>query len=105
MSVSIEVYRGAGDRPGDEVNDALLGDSIEAALARGRSKLDANAHPFQITTLELVRPRFDFRLGDLISVSSAAQTAVLRGKIVGIRHAPKGGEAPTTLTVEYPLDA
>lgn len=104
MGVTIEVYRGTGDRPGDEISDALIGDSIEAALARGRAELDASAHRFQITTIELVRPRFDLRLGDLIAVSSAAQTAILRGKVVGVRHAPKGGEAPTTLTVEHPLD-
>jgi hypothetical protein len=100
MALAIEVYRDAGDRPGDEIREDLLGDSLEAALARGRGELDANAHATTTTTLELVAPRLDLRLGDLIGVSDPAQGVEWRGKIVGIRHTQAVGEAPTVLTLE-----
>ena len=102
MALAIEVYRDAGDRPGDEIRDDLLGDSLDAALARGRGELDAHAHAHAriATTLELTAPRLDVRLGDLIAVSDPAQGEEWRGKIVGIRHTLASGEAPTALTVE-----
>lgn len=100
MALAIEVYRDAGDRPGDEIREDLLGDSLEAALARGRGELDAHAHARVATTLELVAPRLDLRLGDLIAVSDPAQGEEWRGQIVGIRHTLAPGEAPTVLTVE-----
>lgn len=104
MGVSIEVYRGAGDRPGGEIVEPLLGNSTAAALSRGRAELDASAHPRMTTQLELVAPRLDLRLGDLIAVSDPAQGREWRGKIVGIQHASAPGTAPTTLTLERPAD-
>ena len=47
MAVTIEVYRGAGDWPGAEIREPLLGESLEAALARGRAALDADSPTFQ----------------------------------------------------------
>ena len=105
MGVTVEVYRGPGDRPGAEIVEPLLGSSTAAALSRGRAGLDASAHPRLETTLELVAPRLDLHLGDLIAVSDPAQGHEWRGKIVGIQHATAPGTAPTTLTVERPVNA
>ena len=66
----------------------------------GAGNLDAHAHARITTTLELVAPRLDLRLGDLIAVSDPAQGEEWRGKIVGIRHTLAPGEAPTGLTLE-----
>lgn len=100
MSLAIEVYRDAGDRPGDEIRDDLLGDSLDAALSRGRGELDAHANARIATTLDLVAPRLDLRLGDLIAVSDPGQGTDWRGTLVGIRHSLGAGDAPTSLTVE-----
>lgn len=100
----IEVYRGAGDRPGAEIRDELLGRSRQAALARGRGELDAHAHGWISTTLDLVEPRLDLRLGDLIEVADPVQGVAWRGKITGIRHTCQSGSAPTTLTLERPTN-
>lgn len=105
MSVCIEVYRGAGDRPGDEIREALLHHSRAAAVARGRAELDAHAHPRLSTTLDLVAPRLDLMLGDLIEVNDAAQGVPWRGKIVGIKHSCAVGDIPTVLTIERAIDA
>lgn len=104
MPISVEVYRGHGNRRGDEVSDPLIGDSLPAALARGRGELDASASARITTTLELVAPRMDLRLGDLVAVTDAAQGQSWRGKIVGIQHTCSLGAAPTTLTIERPTD-
>lgn len=102
MSVTIEVYRHGGERPGSEIREPLLGESLDAALARGRAALDAQAHPMQTTVLELTAPRLDLRLGDLIEVSDAEQGASWRGQISGIRHSLAPGDPPTTITLERP---
>jgi len=101
--ISIVVYRGAGDRDGGEISAPLLGDSLLAAMSRGRAELDASAHQRQQTTLELVEPRLDLVLGQLIAVSDPAQGERWIGKIVGIAHSPLAGESPTTITVERPI--
>lgn len=102
MSLAIEVYRGAGDRPGDAIRDDLLGDSLAAAIARGRGELDAHAQAHITSSLELVAPRLDLRLGDLIAVADPEQGAPWRGKIVGIKHQMTLGQPPTTISVERP---
>jgi hypothetical protein len=104
MGITVEVYRGAGDRIGAEIVEPLLGSSTAAALSLGRSALDAAAHQRLATTLELVAPRTDLSLGDLVAISDPAQGPEWRGKIVGIQHTTKLGAAPTTLTIERPID-
>lgn len=104
MAITIEVYRGAGDRPGDEIREALLNHSRAAAVARGRAELDAHAHQRLSTTLNLVAPRLELMLGNLIEVNDAAQGTPWRGKIVGIKHSCAAGEVPTVLTVERATD-
>lgn len=104
MPITIEVYRGAGDRPGDEVRDDLLGDSLQSALARGRAELDAHAHLCITTALEMVAPETSVQLGDLVAVSDPDQGAEWRGKVIGIKHQMEAGAAPTILTVRRPID-
>ncbi|MBK1699727.1 hypothetical protein [Thiococcus pfennigii] len=104
MSITIEVYRGAGDRPGEDIVEPLLGDSLAAAQARGKAELNARATLMMSETLELVSPRPDLFCGALIEVNDPDQGEPWRGKVVGIAHALHPGEAPTTLTVERPID-
>lgn len=103
MAIAIEVYRGVGDRRGEDVHEPLLGGSLPAALERGRNELDARASLMQTTRLELAAARPDLRLGDLVQVADADQGPTWRGKIVGIAHSLAPGEAPTVLTVERPI--
>jgi hypothetical protein len=102
MSLTIEVYRGAGDRPGDEIREPLLGDSLPAALARGGAELDERAHPWERVTLEMDL-RQDLALGDLVRVDDPVQGATWTGRIIGIRHADDGATMTTTLDVRRPL--
>ena len=102
MAVTIEVYRGAGDRPGAEIREPLLGESLEAALARGRAELDANAHGWERVSLE-ADYRLDLALGDLVEVDDPLQGMAWRGQIVGIAHRFAGGAPTTTLDVRRPI--
>ena len=103
MPITIEVLRGSGDRPGGEISEPLIGNSREAAIARGRAELDATAQQIISTTLVLVRPRLDIHLGDLVRISDPAQGAAWTGKITGIAHDASAGADPTTITVERPI--
>lgn len=105
MSVTIEVIRGAGGRPGGEIREPLLGSSRQAAIARGRAELDATATQKISTTLALVWPRLDLSLGDLVRVADPSQGQAWTGKITGIAHDGSSGAVPTTLTVERPMEA
>jgi hypothetical protein len=102
MSLTVEVYRNAGTRPGDEIREPLLGDSLAAALARGRAELDERAHAWERVTLELDL-RQDLTLGDLVRVDDPVQGATWTGRIIGIRHADDGATLTTTLDVRRPL--
>jgi len=102
VAVAIEVYRGAGDWPGAEIREPLLGESLEAALARGRAELDANAHGWERVSLE-IDYRTDLALGDLIEVDDPLQGAAWRGCVVGIAHRVQEGAPTTTLNVRRPI--
>lgn len=103
--ITIEAYRDAGDSRCDDVIEPLLGESLDAALCRARAELDAQSTRHQITTLELIRVRFDVRLGDLITAHDPAQGESWVGKVTGIKHRLEFGEIATTLTVERPIYA
>lgn len=102
MSITVEVYRGAGDRPGGEISEALLGDDVPAALARGRAELDANATAWERVSLEC-RYKPELRLGDVVEVDDPVLGAAWRGKIVGIVHSESDSEIVTKLDVRRPL--
>lgn len=102
MAVTVEVYRGAGDRPGAEIREPLIGDSLVAALARGRAELDANAHGWERVGLE-AEYRPDLARGDLVEVDDPLLGRPWRGLVVGITHKLDGGAASTTLDVRRPI--
>lgn len=98
--IAIEVYRGAGDRAGAEVIDPLI-TSIDCAISRGKAELDETAHGAITTDLDLVEPRFDIEIGDVVEVSDAMQGESWRGLVVSVVHT--FGTPPTRLTVERSL--
>lgn len=99
----IEVYRGAGDRRGDDIQEPLLGSSRQAALARGRGELNAQAHRWQRVELVLAY-RDDLALGDRVAVTDAytADRPPWIGRVIGIAHQLSPGAQLTTLTVARP---
>lgn len=102
MAVQIEVYRGAGDRPGGEIHEELLGESLPAALARGLAELDANATPWERVELEMAyRP--DLAMGAIVSVIDPVQGESWRGKITALSHSSDGLEVITRASVRRPI--
>lgn len=80
--VDIVVIRGEGDKPGPDIVDPLLA-TVPAALARGRSEIDAATQARQINLDVDVA---DYRLGEFIEVHDAFQGASWRGQITGVQH-------------------
>jgi hypothetical protein len=101
--MNIEVYRGDGARRGADIQEPLLGTSLQAALARGRAELNAQAHRWQ--QVELLLPyRNDLALGDLLSVTDAyaVESPTWVGRVIGISHQISPDAMLTTLTVARP---
>jgi len=100
--VTVEVMRGAGARDGGEILAPLLGDSLPAAIARGRAELDANAH-----ARDRVRLLLDYtpglRLGQRVAVADPDLGAVWQGDVVGLEHRWTGQLAETQLDVDRPV--
>jgi hypothetical protein len=99
MTVCIEVKRGAGDRDGGEIMEPLLGDSLPAALARGRAALDQTACAFDRVSLSL-----DYApglyVGHRVQVADPDMGETWQGMIVGVAHAFDGQSSETQLEVE-----
>jgi len=103
VPVTVEVIRGDGSRDGGEVLEPLLGASLQAAIARGRAELDANAHPRDRLTLTIdYSPAL--HLGQRISVADPELGAIWQGDIVGLQHNWPGNVAETILTIDRPRD-
>lgn len=79
---SIVVFRGVGDKKGQDIVEALLS-STSAKLERGRVELDEHAMPIQTVTMD-VTYRPGVRLGQLVEVHDSTQGKSWRGKIAGI---------------------
>lgn len=103
MRLAISVYRYGGDRDGGEISEPLLGESLVAALARGRAELDATAASRRTVTLDVAFSAA-YRLGALVELDDPIVGVPWRGKITGIAHQDTaggdGGVLMTTLTVE-----
>lgn len=99
MTITIEVLRGAGTRDGGEVSEALLGDSLVAALARGRAELDAHACNRDRISLT-IDYRADLLPGARIAVNDPELGALWQGTVVGVAHSWDGSVAQTVLTVD-----
>jgi len=99
--VTIEVYRGAGDRPGDDVADPLIG-SLPCALARGRAEMDAHAH--QRTRVDATAVLLPGARPGLLA-RMLAPDGGWAGKLVSVQHRLTVGDggavtAATTLQIE-----
>jgi hypothetical protein len=103
MPVTIEAIRGDGARDGGEILEPLLGDSLQAAIARGRAELDAAAHARDRLRLTLdYRP--DLTLGQRIDIADPELGAVWQGEVVGLNHVWDGAVAETIATIDRPRE-
>ncbi|MBF0096289.1 MAG: hypothetical protein HQM04_06510 [Magnetococcales bacterium] len=98
MTISVEIYRGAGERRGDDVIDPLIG-SMACAIARGRAEMDARAHQRSRVTLQIPH-RPGLRLGQLVQIADAAGVWV--GRIIGIHHQADPVKIMTQLVIDKP---
>ncbi len=99
---SIVVFRGAGDRKGQDIVEPLLS-SVTAKVERGRVEMDEHAKPAQSVTMDIVyRP--GVRLGQLAEVHDATQGKSWKGKIVSITHKVKRTSHVTELTISRPTE-
>jgi hypothetical protein len=100
MNVDIFVYRGSGDKRGEDIVDPLIG-SVPVAIVRGRNELDERASGMQrveVTTLH----RIGVRLGQTARFADMQTGEVWTGKVVGITHIAEGVERATRLQVKRP---
>lgn len=99
---SVVVFRGAGDRKGQDIVEPLLS-SVTAKLERGRVEMDEHAKPAQSVSMDIVyRP--GVRLGQLFEVHDAAQGKSWRGKVVGITHKLTRTSHVTELSISRPME-
>lgn len=96
----IEVYRGAGDAVGDDVNEPTLG-TLPALLERGRNELDELAHQKNSVDLAVV-PRLGVRLGRLAKVTDDISSGWI-GKVTGISIGYSAAGLSMRINVERPL--
>ena len=96
---SIEVYRGAGDRPGTPIVEPLLADT--ALLARGRAEMDRHAHVVEQVELDAVF-RAGLRPGQLCEVTDPTQLLARRAKLVGVALRFGGDTLECSLSLEEP---
>lgn len=99
---SIVVFRGVGDRKGQDIIDAILS-STTAKLERGRVEMDEHDKPAQTVSMEVVyRP--GLRRGQLVEVNDSTQGGSWRGKIVEVTHRIGLASHSTLLRISRPLE-
>lgn len=96
--VDIVVIRGAGDKQGDDIVDALLS-TTAAAINRGRNELDRRSTGKDSLTYTVIF-RTGLLLGQLVEVDDILLGASFRAKVTGIRHVINQTSATTQLTLE-----
>jgi hypothetical protein len=97
---SIEVYRGAGDRPGAPIVDPLLSD--EVLIVRGLAEMDRHAHVTQDIEMDTVFIP-GVRLGQLGAVADpSAPGGARRGRVTGVALSFDGSALECRLTLEAP---
>lgn len=96
---AVEVYRGAGDRPGAPVVEPLLADT--ALLARGVAEMDRQAHSLAQVELDAVfRP--GLRCGQLCEIHDPTLRQPRYCKLVGLALTFDGAELGCKLSLEEP---
>ena len=98
--MSVEVFRGAGDKQGDPVIQPLLNEASLVVL--GKHLMDANAQPFSKITAD-ISYRGGLKLGDLVSIPNPSTSAQMKAKIVGLSLTFSNGSAHQSLILERPL--
>lgn len=99
------VVRGAGDRPGEDIEEVLLS-TRPAQVARGRYELDENGSAkYEVDLVVLYRP--GLRNGKLVQIEDEFQGETYKGKIVGLSF--RVGEAAqlgteVDITLRIPTD-
>lgn len=105
-ALDIAVVRGAGDKPGDNIVDPLIG-SVPVAIQRGRNELDARASGLREVDIEAVY-RAGVRMGQLAKIFDMQTGVPWLGKISGVTHQiSKAGDSTqltTRLRVEKPTN-
>lgn len=97
MTISIEVYRGAGSVRGPDITDHYIG-SDACALSRGRAALDESAHRrSRVETVALHRP--GVRVGQLVRVGVEGEP-LWTGQVSRVRHIAADGQLLTMLSIE-----
>jgi hypothetical protein len=96
--IDLIVRRGAGDKPGEDILDALVA-TTAVAIERGRTELDTYATQKADNQYETLY-RAGVRLGQHVLVYDTLQGTSYRGKVVSISHDIRSNGAITNLTVE-----
>lgn len=95
--IDIIVVRDAGNRPGEDVVDGLIG-SLPVAIARGRTELDEQARLLQPISAETLF-RVGLRLGQTIRFQDELR-GEWTGKLSRISHRVSRGRVTTTLSLK-----
>jgi len=96
---AIEVYRGAGNMPGEHVSAPMLSDAV--LIERGRAEMDARAHDLVRATLDVVWVP-ELRLGQLVEAIDPVARQPMRGKIVGMQIEFAGNAINQQIVIEVP---
>ena len=102
--MKVTVTRGAGDRPMQEITEAILSGSEAAMRARANAELDAAWPPARTADIEIA-PRADIRPGMIVEVAeSGMPTRYALVRRVNLSEGRSGTGAlqrGMTITVEY----
>ena len=102
--MNIVTYRYSGNVAAPTIVEPLLGESIAAALQRGRNELDVRAEGLQ-TSSTVTRYLAGLELGKLVSFDDTDKGTVEIGKVVGITHTIGGArKVQTTLNIQRRSD-
>jgi hypothetical protein len=97
--IDIIVERGAADKQGEDIVDALI-TTVEVARLRGRVEIDRQ-EPVERVVLQ-ARYKPGVRNGDIIEVQDSLFGRTWRGKIISLSHQISQTSVTSTLTVERP---
>lgn len=97
MAIDLFVQRGAGDRPGADIVDGLIG-SLPVAIARGTAELDERGQAMREDDLETVY-RAGVRPGQIVRVNDALHGG-FNAKNAGLAITVRGGRFTSTLKLK-----
>lgn len=102
--MKVTVTRGPGDRPMQDITEAILSGSEAAMRARANAELDAAWPPARTAEIEIA-PRSDIRPGMIVEIVESGQpkrhALVRRVNISESRSGTGALQRSMTITVEY----